>query len=218
MLQVPPPPVETDTDGLYTIAALRQITGGATEDPNSPQYVEDSHFSAIIEAARADLENGYSKALSSAILEGRPLVRGTGFGVSVEIDTNASTSRPGLAEGTIADEHAPYVEVCTLPSGARCSYDADIEVTAIEAPFPRRRFCLRGRTLLVLPGATSKVLALVAPEAKLKPHLMAEAIEGLNTRVVAAARQMVRDRALVGASLRGESVADTEGARTRRTS
>lgn len=213
-MPTPPNPAPTadaahvpDVYGLPSVDQLRELAGALSIAEDDEGHVADSALATLIEQARFALDAYYDEKLNRTIASGQSLGLGDEDVTRVELPVRTDAAHPLVGVAVIPDgaaerkpttsgneapsaapddavRFAPYARDVLLANGLPLDYDASIEQTAEQSPFPVRRFAVRGRRILVLPLSAGRVYADLVPEAALRQRLTGDVIAKVQAALV----------------------------------
>lgn len=143
--------LSTVITGFITTEQLRSVIGKPTADTADPGFVSDAELERIIQRHHDEAVEHARKMAHQLVEAGEKPVEKRVF-VPVAIALSASSTQPGLREGTISDTYYPYVEQVMDGDGNAYVYDDQIARTVLTSFTRRFVYKTMGRKILVSPG------------------------------------------------------------------
>jgi hypothetical protein len=174
---------------LITAGQLRDEIGGPTWDTTAVGHMTDDMLQSIIDRYSAMLEAELVGRLSRGELSFR--------GVSSKektILTAVASPNTNLATARLGFEYFPWFQDVVDQDGLPLDYDPDINQTLYNSPFPRYRWSILGRDVMVSPSTTTSIQANVVDRARGISELGADLVAEANDRIIAAAKAMLAAR------------------------
>jgi len=181
--------------GVISVTQLRSEIGGATSDTRDAGGITDTELRNIIDRHEELVETAVVARLASG---GHNLTGSLVTDEAVAVTTD--DGNPLVSSAEIPSEYFPWVFKATDASGNDISYDPDIFETASNngGIFIKRRFCVFGDRIYVLPVGSATIKVIVGDYDEIVSSVAPDIVESATQTIISEARQMLQAKIVEG--------------------